>query len=275
MRKNIAFLSILIAFTGFLGSAKAQNYVTIPDPNFLSALLEILPAEVFNETGEMNADHEAVASLWVLDVKNRDIQSLEGVQYFISLAYLDCSYNQLTELPELSQLLDVLNCENNQLTRFSALPPSLTFLVCNNNQLVELPSLPQLLTTLNCRNNYLVQMPEFSNNLTFLNASYNCLSIIPERPEWITAKDFTVSPNRIDCLVTGLAFESENQSGTYPNPVENVLYLGAVYDDVRVYDLGGLELGSYTNTDRIETANWSGGVYLIRLGERYARVVKR
>ncbi len=396
MRQNLKILFSLLVFTGFLGSATAQNYVTIPDLNFLSALQEILPVEVFNEVGEMNADHEAVLNLLQLNVSARRIQSLEGIQYFSALQELDCESNQLIELPELpedlvilycgtnrltilndlppfleklycysnqlielptlpqsltvlycsenklanlsilpqaledldcshnqlselpelprslqklvclnnkltklpelpnsllrllcqnnyltalpllSPSLDLLQCNNNQISELPSLPQSLTRLICYNNQLIELPSLPPLLIQLFCRNNYLTQLPVLPDLLWQVSVEENCFSIMPERPEWVSASNFAVSPNREDCLVTGLTSESVNLApGIYPNPVEEVLYLGAVYEDVRVYDLGGREMGSYSSTDHIRTDDWLSGVYLIRVGEQYVRVVKR
>ncbi len=98
---------------------------------------------------------------------------------------------------------------------------------------------------------------------------------MPPRPEWINVSMFSVSPNREDCLITGLASESESLPGIYPNPVEDVLYLGTEYEYVRVYDLGGREMGNYSSIDHIRTDDWSSGVYLIRVGERYVRVVKQ
>jgi hypothetical protein len=51
----------------------------------------------------------------------------------ITLTYLDCSHNDLDELPQLPQGLLSLNCMYNKLKTLPILPSTLTWLSCNNN----------------------------------------------------------------------------------------------------------------------------------------------
>ena len=183
MHQKIQFLILLLVCTGLFGSAKAQNYVTIPDPNFLSALQEILPAEVFNEAGEMNADHEAVLNCWELDVSNRGIQSLDGIQYFVYLGVLNCGVNRLTDLPFLSHSLERFACDYNQLTWLPDLPPNLWEFSCNHNQLTWLPDLPGRLEWFESSYNNLTDLPELPQSLKFLFCSNNQLRKLPSLPE--------------------------------------------------------------------------------------------
>ena len=59
---------------------------------------EVLPADTFNDKHEMNTFTFDVRNLLKIDVSDRKIKSLEGIQYFRRLAYLDCSNNNLTTL---------------------------------------------------------------------------------------------------------------------------------------------------------------------------------
>lgn len=65
---------------------------------------------------------------------------LEGKENLV--IKLDCSFNQLTSLPVLPQLIELI-CSNNQLTSLPVLP-LLTVLNCHHNQLTSLPILPLL-----------------------------------------------------------------------------------------------------------------------------------
>ena len=61
-----------------------------------------------------------------------------------------------TTLPAIDSFkLNTLNCSSNQLQELPALPDSLTELYCSDNQLQELPDLPDGLTILDCSLNQL------------------------------------------------------------------------------------------------------------------------
>jgi Leucine-rich repeat (LRR) protein len=59
---------------------------------------------------------------------NGYIASLEGVQYFDNLDYLNCNLNLLTSLPSLPNSLTWLECSYNLLTSLPPLPNSLLYL---------------------------------------------------------------------------------------------------------------------------------------------------
>lgn len=75
-----------------------------------------------------------------LDLRNKNITSLAGIEYFTDLEHLDCSGNQLTTLDvtKLTKLMFLI-CADNQLTALDVTGlTSLTYLKCNDNQLVSL-----------------------------------------------------------------------------------------------------------------------------------------
>jgi Leucine-rich repeat (LRR) protein len=92
-----------------------------------------------------------------------------------TLLELDCNYNQLIELKNLSNKLKNLNCSNNQLKELENLPNKLTYLNCNNNQLTELKNLPNALQYLNCNHNQLIELKNLPNTLYTLFCEHNQL----------------------------------------------------------------------------------------------------
>ena len=116
-----------------------------------------------------------------INLSRLGLTELPDLSRFYNLKGINCSYNMLTELPELP-LLTYLDCSVNKLTVLPELP-LLTLLDCSNNQLTLLPELP-LLTDLYCYNNKLSVLPEMPN-LIRLGCSYNKLSVLPEMPNLI------------------------------------------------------------------------------------------
>jgi len=85
------------------------NFVSIPDNNFLNALIEL--GVDTNEDGKISkAEAEAITYLKI----NDSISDMTGIEAFVKLDSFDCSNNQLTTL-------DVSNCT------------ALSILFCHNN----------------------------------------------------------------------------------------------------------------------------------------------
>ncbi len=152
MKKTLLFLALI-----FLQITYSQT-VTIPDANFKAALIE--DGVDTNNDGEIQvSEAEAVTEI---DVSNENINSLEGIQYFINLTYLDCSYNDITAL-DLSSTTKLTN------------------LICNNNHIDSLDvTMLSDLINLECNNMRLNNSLQVSglSNLENLVASSNSLSNI-------------------------------------------------------------------------------------------------
>ncbi len=101
-------LLYLLLFTAFF--AKAQ-YVNIPDSNFRKSIKKAYPQCFQNELLDTNCIADKNGLLITesgggfsliqrnLFLNNKNISSLEGIQYFKGLQTLDCSNNKLTKLP--------------------------------------------------------------------------------------------------------------------------------------------------------------------------------
>ncbi|WP_460973427.1 leucine-rich repeat domain-containing protein [Spirosoma migulaei] len=184
----------------------AEPYLTIPDVNFEQALFDLKIDSLMD--GRLRAaDAFKVISL---NVSNKKISRLQGIEGFISLKTLDCSGNSLTSL-DISQataltklycgsnkltslnvaknlVLNELDCSENNLTGLDvSLNTSLTLLGSTKNSLTSLDlSKNAKLTKLYCTNNRLTSLDIskntaltvlwcFSNTLTNLDLRANPL----------------------------------------------------------------------------------------------------
>ena len=83
-----------------------------PDPNFREWVIELDQQKNFD--GMLSA--EEISSVTSMDVSNRQITDLTGIEHFFVLSWLDCSQNQLTHLDLTSNTnLRTLYCYSNQL----------------------------------------------------------------------------------------------------------------------------------------------------------------
>jgi len=141
------------------------------DANFKTSVYELI-----GKTAPEPILNTDVAEVTTLDIHAKNIQSLDGLEYFSSLKFLLCQYNQLTALPVLPLSLVVLECHNNMLTALPALPSGLSNLSCAYNQISVLPALPPGLDVLHCDTNQLISLPVLPAGLAVLYCRNNQLT---------------------------------------------------------------------------------------------------
>ena len=151
----------------------ALDEAHFPDANFRAF---VASADIdTDQDGSLSADE--IFAVSIINVDEKSIESLKGIEYFTTLQQLMCSHNQLKEL-DISQntSLTWLNCTNNQLT---ALDVSnnvlLTGINCWSNQLNLLDVAQNTrLTMLYCYDNQLSSLNvTYNPELTALNCSQN------------------------------------------------------------------------------------------------------
>ena len=156
--------------------------INIPDANFKAYLVAN-----FDKDGDKEISLDEAEAVKEIDCSEKNIASLEGIQYFTSLTSLDCGYNQLTSLDvSKNTALTELYCDNNQLTALDVSKnTALTELRCSYNQLTSLDiSKNTALTELSCdsnqltaldvsKNTALTELYCYSNQLTALDVSKN------------------------------------------------------------------------------------------------------
>ncbi|WP_435264192.1 T9SS type A sorting domain-containing protein [Tenacibaculum sp. nBUS_03] len=160
MKKQL-LLFLFLFFSSII--VNAQN-ITIPDTNFKAALVANTAINTNNDSEIQTS--EANAFDGSMDVSNKNISTLNGIEAFINLTTLSCYGNQLTSL-DLSKnvKLKYLYSYNNKLTSIN---------VSKNTELKTLYSYNNDLTSIDISNNLsLVYFDCSSNKINALDTSKN------------------------------------------------------------------------------------------------------
>ena len=173
---------MVFTFLPFSAFAATDSYgpvyitdANVPDKTFREYLLK-----QFDKDGNgvlTPAERYAVTEI---DVENKYISNLSGLQFFPNLKVLNCSHNRLTSLDvSKNTVLQELVCRENQLTSLDVSQnTALQELACFENQLTSLDvSQNPALQKLNCGHNRLTSLDVSKNTeLTYLKCSYNRLT---------------------------------------------------------------------------------------------------
>lgn len=258
--KKIKLIIGLILFFGI--KLSAQTWVMIPDANFVTYLQSIIPAA-------MNGNLMDTSSIWVttnthkINIQNKGISNLNGVQYFTSLDTLNFSNsgagpnntvtnipalpntltylnfyanNNVSSLPALPNTLTYLNCGANNFSSLPTLPTSLKYFNCSFNNLTSLPALPSTLQVLYCFHNHLQSLPLLGNALTFLSCGDNyvlaSLPVLPNSLLELECGDNHLSslpalPNQLQVLIC-----NNNSLGTLPTLPNSLTYIDCDTDSL-------------------------------------------
>ena len=157
----------MLIFLGFTTVGFSQT-TEIPDPNFEQALIDL---GYDNAPINGSVPTANISEVTLLEVYDKNISSLDGIEDFTALNYLSCFDNQLISLDVTNNAaLIQLNCSGNQLISLDVSNnPALDFLSCNTNQLTSLNiSQNTALTELDCIDNQLTSL-DLSNNAALTN----------------------------------------------------------------------------------------------------------
>ena len=141
--------------------------MVFPDENFRNWLL----SQDYGKSGYITA--AGLAGVTTINVNEKSIADLKGIEYFTALNELNCSNDKLTALDlSANTALETLHCNNNQLTALDmSANTALRNLNCYSNQLTALDvSKNEALVLLNCSNNALSALDVKAN--TALSALY-------------------------------------------------------------------------------------------------------
>jgi Leucine-rich repeat (LRR) protein len=165
MNKKFTVLFAAILAVGIsMASCKESPEILIADPFF-----EMYCLTHFDKNGNGQIQKNEVGSVKSLTISGLHIQSLKGVEEFLSLAHLDCRNNQLVRL-------------------YLAKNKKLTTLLCAQNELPVLDVSNSLnLSTLDCSDNKITTLDLSKNKrLKNLNCICNPLSTIFVRVDFDT-----------------------------------------------------------------------------------------
>lgn len=156
------------------------------DENFKSYIkMQIMQNTNINED-KYKITSETFKNVDTLNLDNKGIKSLKGIEYFESLRTLDCSKNALESLDlSKNEKLSNLVCNDNNLKSLDLYKNnSLNYILCSSNSISKLVLPEQVdLGELNCSNNNLskLELPK-NSNIVKLDCSYNNLTslVLPE-----------------------------------------------------------------------------------------------
>ena len=174
------YLLISILFISVIGSLKSQVYRYIPDSAFRTVLQSYYLCPFHGDSLDITSP--TVTLEISINVANKGVHSMKGIEYFTNINYFDCSYNEIDSFESLPPLLRNINCSYNHLTKLPALPSGLTTLNCNYNNLRSLPTLPNSLLYFYCENNNLDSLPALSTSMLWLFCTSNNLTTLPALP---------------------------------------------------------------------------------------------
>jgi len=177
-----ALLLISVFYSCSQKSNVAPVYAEIPDANFKACLRKLVPL-AFTADGKFISNHPSVVSYdEIMSIRNKNITSLSGIEYFTSLTSLSCDDNELTSL-DLSKNVSLtkLSCSYNKLKKLDlSKNVNLARLECYKNELNVLDvSKNSNLEWLNCESNKLKNLNLGDNKvLRRIHCSYNQLARI-------------------------------------------------------------------------------------------------
>lgn len=167
----------------------AINEENFPDSTFRGFV------KAFDKNKDGSLSEEEINAVTEIQVMSSHISSLKGIEYFTSLTFLTCDWNQLMSLDVSgNEKLTSLQCGGNQLTNLK-LNANLEFLNCSDNQLTNLDvSQNTDLEHLYCSFNQLTSLDVSQNKeLVELNCGQNRLVSLDVR-NCLKLKFLSVSP---------------------------------------------------------------------------------
>ena len=192
-------------------SLDCTEYTLIPDAKFEDKLIA-LGIDKDGKNGKVAT--QSISGITSLNITNSSITDLKGIQDFVALTSLYCSFSELTSLDVSKNVaLQILSCASNKLTTLDlSKNVALIYLFCNNNKLTTLDlSKNVALISLNCSTNQLNSLNLKNGKNTLITNSSISLSSNPNlscilvddinysNTNWATRKDASAVFSSYDC----------------------------------------------------------------------------
>lgn len=144
----------------------AEN-IAINDENFPDEIFRQYLEDNFDKDGDGYFSQDEISSTTNIDVRNKGIKDLKGIELFTNLQWLYLANNQVNNL-DISKNLELtsLSCTNNQLKNLDiSNNKKIISLQCNGNQLTSLDISNNLnIVSLDCSDNQLSQLDVTKNS---------------------------------------------------------------------------------------------------------------
>lgn len=158
------------------------------------------------ELQELNLSKQDVLSIEKLNLSDRNLTSVKGLEHFKNLKELNLSNNNLTDSSFLEELnkLEELNLNYNQLKELKINSPKLKSLKLRGNRLDSIKFISSLsqLTSLNIRDNNIQDITPLSNlnSLVKLNIRGNQIKSLKPLEDKLELKDLNARNNQINSI---------------------------------------------------------------------------
>jgi len=199
MKNEAVILLILLVYISFI-PVKSQEEISFPDKNLENAIRE----EIGKTDGEQ-IYKEDLRRIWKLNLSNKNIIDIEGLQYCTRLYSLSLDNNDITDISPLSNLTNLieLSLNGNNISDISPLSDlsNLKYLYLDGNDISDISPLSDLsnLTVLSLTYNNITDLsPLFDlSNLTELYLGNNNISDISPLAVLTNLKELDLSNNSI------------------------------------------------------------------------------
>lgn len=185
-------------------TVKLRETITIIDPNFEQALIDlnmdyddVVDTKIFKDIAE---------KITILDVSNKNISDLTGIEGFVNLETLTANKNNLTNVNISDNVkLKILNLDENKIANID---------LTNNIQLEEIMLYNNDLSTINLSQNTLLKTLDLDrNNLTSIDISNNpLLELLDVQANKLSTLDLTNNKNILRHLAVGNRNDATNKN---------------------------------------------------------------
>jgi hypothetical protein len=265
MKKQFLQLLLLVSV-----ASQAQDTL-IPDANFEQRLID-LGIDIGSIDGKVETSR--ISGVTSLGVGNSNINSLQGIEDFVSLRRLDCNINKLTSL-DLTKLvnLTLLQCDHNQITSLDLSKNRLLyFLQCNNNQL----------NNLNLKSGNNTELDLYSYYLDFKsNPSLTCIQVDDAEHsniKWKDSKDPTAIYSE-NCSTLSIEETTFAKIVLSPNPSTGIIHIENIpLEKMTIYDAVGHKVSSMKfnkiSNNTIDLSSLAKGIYYAYLESQGINIVR-
>jgi hypothetical protein len=254
-------------FTKRMDQISVSSMVNIPNKAFLQALI----AKGVDTNGNNIIGFAEAESVTSLNISNRGISDLTGIEAFVNLDTLNCNGEWLDKvLPKLRSLdisnnaaLKYLDCGENLLTSLD---------VSNNTALTELNCAGNQLTSLDVSNNTALIKLDIKN---MPNLHEVCVWITPFPPAFVDV-DTTGSHNVYFTTKCSTGIENKSQPGLsiYPNPANDIIAIQINTQETHIVEISSLNgqliysMKMDGPTHQIDLSSFQKGLYFITVKSR-------
>ncbi|PQJ80458.1 ELWxxDGT repeat protein [Polaribacter porphyrae] len=250
------------------------------DPTIQTILMSITGLDANNDGNITVA--EAVAFTGTLDLSNKGITLIDGLQVFSSIHTLDLSGNSISDFsPFTGLVIEAISKTSGKTKTYAARSMNLENLILKNNrfQTINLDGLSNL-KILDISNNQDLITVSFKNGnnsvITTFNSSntpnLSCILVDNKGANYLSTWNKDAANNFVEskeqCRSEVLSTEELLQKDVtiFPNPVTNFLTIESTkeFDFVEIYNTIGKRIVK-TNQKTIDFSKYTSGIYMMRI----------